>query len=128
MNAVQQDQLNIITSKVISCAYRVSNTLGTGFLEKVYENALAVELRHCRMEFIQQPNYLVRYRGDAVGDYIPDLMVADSVIVDIKAIDALNRVHQAQCMNYLRATGLRVALLLNFGAPRLETRRFVWGF
>jgi GxxExxY protein len=128
MNAVQQDQLNVITSSVISCAYRVSNAMGSGFLEKVYENALAVELRLSRVEFIQQPNYLVRYRGDVVGDYIPDLVVANSVIVEIKAIDALNRVHQAQCMNYLRATGLKVALLLNFGAPRLETRRFVWGF
>ncbi|HEX7558019.1 MAG TPA: GxxExxY protein [Usitatibacter sp.] len=128
MNAVEQGELNAVTAKVISCAYRVSNTLGAGFLEKVYENALAVEMRRSRLAFVQQPGYFVRYRSEVVGDFIPDLVVCDSAIVEIKAVDALTRVHQAQCMNYLRVTGLKVALLLNFGAPRLETRRFVWGF
>ena len=85
-------------------------------------------MRHSHVGFTQQPSFLVRYREDVVGDYIPDLLVANSVIVEIKATDSLSRVHQAQCMNHLRATGLKVALLLKFGVPHLETRRFVWGF
>src|SRR6266702_2724002 len=89
MNAVGQDHLNAITSEVISCGYRVSNTLGSEFLEKVYENALAVEMRHSRLDFTQQPRFLVRYREDVVGDYIPDLVVANSVILEIKAMDSL---------------------------------------
>jgi GxxExxY protein len=127
MNAVEHSDLDATTSKVISCAYRVSNTLGAGFLEKVCENALAVEVRCSRLEFTRQPNYPVRYREEIVGDYVPDLVVRGSVVVEVKALDSLTRVHQAQGMNYLRVTGMRVALLLNFGALRLETKRIVWG-
>ena len=129
MNAdVERVQANDISSRVIECAFRVSNTLGAGFLEKVYENALAVEFRRSGLEFNQQPSYHVRYLGEIVGEYKPDLVVADMVIVEIKAQAALDRVHQAQCMNYLRATNLAVGLLLNFGTPRLEIKRVVWRF
>jgi GxxExxY protein len=102
--------------------------MGAGFLEKVYENAMAVELRHSGLMFAQQPSFLVRYRKEVVGEYIPDFVVADSIVVEIKALDALSRIHQAQCMNYLRSTGISVGLLLNFGTPRLEIKRLVWRF
>jgi GxxExxY protein len=129
MNAdVRQLVVNEVTSRVIECAYRVSNSMGAGFLEKVYENALAVELRHAGVAFTQQPPFLVRYRQEVVGEYIPDFVVADAIVVEIKALDALNRIHHAQCLNYLRATGLNVGLVLNFGTPRLEIKRLVWRF
>src|ERR1700704_5257683 len=120
--------LNSMTAKVIACAYQVSNALGAGFLEKVYDNAMAVEPEAARMDFVRQPSYLVRYREQVVGEYVPDFVIANSVVVEIKALDMLTRTHQAQCMNYLRATGLSVGLLLNFGTPRLELKRMVWRF
>ena len=129
MNAdVTQVALNATTSKIIECAYRVSNTLGAGFLEKVYDNAMAVELRAARMDFARQPSYLVRYREEVIGEYVPDFVIADSVVLEIKALEMLTRAHQAQCMNDLRVTGLSLGLLLNFGAPRLELKRLVWRF
>jgi GxxExxY protein len=129
MNAdATQLTLNSMTAKVIACAYQVSNALGAGFLEKVYDNAMAVELEAARMDFVRQPSYLVRYREQVVGEYVPDFVIANSVVVEIKALDMLTRTHQAQCMNYLRATGLSVGLLLNFGTPRLELKRMVWRF
>ena len=127
MNADER-RLDDITKRVIGCAYAVSNTLGAGFVEKVYERALVVELRAAGLDIAQQHAMTVRYRGIVVGDYVADLVVANEVIVEIKAIKSLDDVHAAQCMNYLKATGLRVALLLNFGKPRVEIRRIVQGF
>jgi len=129
MNAdTDQGLLDSLSSKIIACSFQVGNALGCGFLEKVYENAMVVELRAVGLSFAQQPSYLVRYREEVVGAYVPDLVVCESVIVEIKALDTLDRIHHAQCMNYLRATGLRVALLVNFGAPRVQFKRFVWKF
>lgn len=128
MNADTRLIANNTTSRVIECAYRISNTLGTGFLEKVYENAMAVEFRHAGLKFAQQPSFHVRYRQEVVGEYVPDFVVTDLVVVEIKALDALSRVHHAQCVNYLRATDLKLGLLLNFGQPRLEIKRVVWNF
>jgi GxxExxY protein len=128
MNADAQLIANDTTSRVIGCAYRISNTLCAGFLEMVYENAMAVEFRHAGLKFTQQPSFLVRYRQEVVGEYVPDFVVSDLVVVEIKALDALNRIHHAQCINYLRATNLRLGLLLNFGQPRLEIKRVVWHF
>ncbi len=117
--------LNALTGRVIGCAYTVSNTLGCGFLEKVYENALAVELRKAGLRVEQQCAVLVRYSGEVVGEYVVDLLVEGTVLVELKAVRELDAIHEAQCLNYLRATGLRVCLLLNFGTPRLQRRRFV---
>jgi GxxExxY protein len=114
-----------LTERIIGCAYTVSNTLGCGFLEKVYENALAHELRKAGMEVRQQEPVKVRYDGVVVGDYVADLIVEGRVLIELKAVDTLDKVHQAQCLNYLKATGLRVCLLLNFARPRLEIKRFV---
>ena len=121
-------QVDRLTSTILGCGYRVSNSLGCGFLEKVYENALVVELRAAGLQCDQQRPFHVRYRQEIVGEYVPDILVAETVIVEVKAVDSLSRIHEAQCLNYLRVTGLRVALLLNFHSPRMEKRRIVSGF
>jgi len=117
------DDLTALTEKVIACAFTVSNTLGCGFLEKVYENALAHELRKAGMGVRQQYPIRVTYDGVIVGDYTADLLVEDRVLIELKAVRALDNVHLAQCLNYLKATGLRICLLMNFGRPRVEVRR-----
>ncbi len=124
MNADKRG-VNEITQRIIGCAYTVSNTLGCGFLEKVYENALAHELRKGGLAVEQQRAIQVHYDGIIVGDYAADLLVDGRVLVELKTVQALNEVHMAQCMNYLKATGLHVCLLLNFAKPKLEMRRIV---
>jgi GxxExxY protein len=103
----------------------VLNTLGTGFLEKVYENALAHEMREAGLSVAQQKGITVYYNGIVVGEYVADLMVDETVIVELKASKALDPAHTAQCINYLKATGLHLCLLLNFARPRLEIHRIV---
>ncbi len=115
--------LNALTQLAIGCAYRVSNTLGAGFLEKVYENALVIELRKAGLAVEQQKPLPVRYEGQIVGDYIADLLVEDAVLIELKAVSALDDVHLAQCINYLKAADLKLCLLMNFGKPRVEIRR-----
>ncbi len=115
--------LNPVTEKIIGCAYTVSNTLGVGFIEKVYENALAHELRKAGLRVLQQHPVQVWYDGVAVGDYFADLLVDDCVLVELKAVRALDEAHWAQCLNYLKATNLRLCLLLNFGKTRIEIKR-----
>ena len=117
------DDLTALTEKVIACAFSVSNTLGCGFLEKVYENALAHELRKAGISVRQQYPVRVTYDGVIVGDYTADLLVEDRALIELKAVRALDNIHFAQCLNYLKATGLRICLLMNFGRPRLEVRR-----
>jgi GxxExxY protein len=117
-----------ITEQIIGCAHLVSNTLGSGFVEKVYENALAHELQKAGLPFEQQPPIMVYYDGVLVGEYAADLLVANSVIVELKAVKAFDEVHMAQCLNYLKATGLKVCLLVNFGKPKLDFKRVVLGF
>jgi len=115
--------LNEISYVIIGAAYKVSSALGSGFLEKVYENSLSWELRKAGVIVEQQKSVAVMYDGRVVGDYVPDLLVNELVVVEVKAIPALDGIHRAQCVNYLRATGLRLALLLNFGRPRLQVAR-----
>jgi GxxExxY protein len=114
-----------ITEKIIKAAFAVSNVLGCGFLEKVYENALVIELREAELQTTTQVPLRVQYRGQTVGDYAADLIVEDAVLVEIKATLEHNAVYEAQTINYLRATGLPVGLLLNFGRPKVTVRRFV---
>jgi len=123
-----RSRLDQITEKIIGCVHQVSNTLGPGFLEKVYENALAVEFRQIDLKVAQQYGIEVRYRNALIGDFVADIVVEKCVIVEVKAIKALNDVHTAQCLNYLKATGLQVCLLVNFGAPKATVRRVVYGF
>ena len=112
-----------ITEKIISCAFTVINTLGSGFLEKVYENALAIELSHMKLQVVQQKPIEIRYREILIGEYVADLLVEDKVLVELKAVQGLEDIHYAQCLNYLKATGFKVCLLLNFGKPELQVRR-----
>ena len=114
-----------ITEAIIGAAYQVANVLGAGFLEKVYENALAIELRRRRHEVEQQRPMEVWYADQMVGLYQADLVVDRSVIVELKAVPCLDRVHRAQCMNYLRATRMETGLVINFGRPRVEIQRVV---
>jgi GxxExxY protein len=127
MNADER-RLDDITDKVIGCAFVVSNILGARFVEKVYENALVHEIRSAGLTIAQQNAIAVRYKDIIVGEYVADMLVANDVLVELKAVGALDEIHAAQCMNYLKATGLRVCLLLNFGKPRVEIRRIVRGF
>jgi GxxExxY protein len=112
-----------VTEAIIGAAFSVSNTLGCGFLEKVYENALAIELRQRGYEVRQQAPMEVRYRQEIVGLYSADLIVNGRVVVELKAVQGLDHVHRAQCMNYLRASGIHTGLVINFGLPRLDILR-----
>ena len=120
--------MNELTEKVIRCAFAVSNTLGCGFLEKVYENALAHELRKAGMKAEQQHGITVYYDGVAVGEYAADLRIEGVLLVELKAIKELDDIHLAQCLNYLKATKLRLGLLMNFGKPKLEVHRIANSF
>lgn len=118
-------RLNQITEAVIGCAFEVSNTLGIGFLEKVYENALFVELNNRGIRAEKQVKIDVVYANEVVGEYVADLLVEGVVLVELKAVKALSDVHMAQCINYLKATGIRICLLLNFGQARLGIKRII---
>jgi len=104
-----------LTNKIIGAFYKVYNTLGYGFLEKVYENSLKIELRKLGLKVEQQRNIKVNYEGSKVGDYFADLIVNDDVIIELKAAEAICQEHEAQLLNYLRATDKEVGLLFNFG-------------
>ncbi len=115
-----------ISRRVIGCAFSVSNTLGAGFLESVYANALCIELADQGIRFEREAPLDVYYKDRLVGRFVADLVVDGCLLVELKALRLLNTEHEAQVMNYLRATGLSVGLLLNFGTPKLEIRRLVW--
>jgi len=116
---------NSITEQIIGCAYAVGSALGFGFVEKVYENALCHEIGKTDLTIQQQFPIQVRYDGVTVGEFVTDLLVQDEVIVELKAVKALDKSHFAQCMNYLKATGKKVGLLINFGTPRVEIKRIM---
>jgi GxxExxY protein len=125
---MERARLDALTSQVIGAAQQISNTLGYGFVEKIYENSLALELAARGLQVTQQEPVHVRYRGQVVGIFVPDLLIEGCVLAEIKAIKSLERPQRQQCINYLKATGYRVCLLINFGQPRLEFRRLVWRF
>ena len=112
-----------ISDRIIGAAFEVANVLGTGFLEKVYENALVHELKKRRLLVEQQKKITIYYDGVVVGDYCSDLMVEGLIIVELKAVSRIENIHLAQCMNYLKATGSKLGLILNFGNPRVEIKR-----
>ncbi|GAB4167632.1 MAG: GxxExxY protein [Geothermobacteraceae bacterium] len=114
-----------LTQKIIGCAYNVHNTLGAGFLEKVYENALRVEMESIGLRVAQQLPMQVRYKGTVVGEYLADLVVEDKVILELKALEKLSAIHEVQLKNYLCACGLELGLLLNFGQKVEIRRKFV---
>ena len=116
-------ELDRITEGIIGCGIRVSNALGVGFLERVYENALSIEMRKLGLDVIQQAQLSVYYDGVEVGRYSADFVVANQVIVELKVAKLIDPAHEAQLLNYLRASGLKTGLLLNFGTPRMGVRR-----
>ena len=113
-----------ITRAVIGSAFEVINELGSGFLESVYEKALLLVLRQKGLSATSQHAVKVMFRGECVGDFYADIFVEEKVIVELKAVKAIAPEHQAQIINYLNATGIEVGLLINFGHPKLEYKRF----
>ena len=120
---MQEEERNAITEKIIGAAFKVANVLGCGFLEKVYENALAHELRKGGLRVVQQHPVPVWYDGALVGYFYADLLVNEEVLIELKAVEAFADVHTSQCLNYLKGTGLALCLLINFGKPRVEFKR-----
>jgi GxxExxY protein len=114
-----------ITSDIINAFYKVYNTLGYGFLEKVYENALALELAERGHIVKQQLPIQVYYEGKAVGEYFADMLIDDKVLLELKAVESIAKEHEAQLLNYLKATKIEIGLLLNFGKePHFKRKIF----
>jgi GxxExxY protein len=111
--------------QIVGCAMEVLNTLGHGLLEKPYENALVVEFGIKQIPFLQQARFPVIYKSVQVGEYIPDLIALNQIVIDTKVINRIGNIEKAQIINYLKITGLRVGLLLNFKHPKLEWERIV---
>ena len=115
-----------LTYAINGAVFEVSRILGPGFLEKVYENALLVELRQKGIKAQGQAPIRVTYKDTLVGDYIADIVVDDQVIVELKTVERLEKIHEAQLLNYLKATGFKVGLLVNFKSPRAQIKRLVF--
>jgi GxxExxY protein len=111
--------------RIVGCSMEVLNTIGHGLHEKIYENALVVELKINRIPVVQQPQHPVIYKSVEVGKYIPDLVCFDKILVDTKTIDSVTDREMGQMINYLRITGLELGLLINFKRARLEWKRVV---
>jgi GxxExxY protein len=128
MNHDEPGFYDSLTERVLGAVLEVSNTLGAGFLEKVYERALLRELRLHDIKASPQASFAVTYKGHPVGEYFADLLVEDVLVIEIKCADRLTNEHSAQCINYLRASGRTLCLLVNFQKPRAEWKRIVYGF
>jgi GxxExxY protein len=114
-----------ITDKIINAYYKVYNTMGYGFLEKIYENSLLIALKKSGLKVEQQKNIRVYYEAEEVGDYYADLLVEGLVIIEVKAAKSLSEEHEAQLVNYLKATTIEVGLLINFGKePNFKRKIF----
>lgn len=112
-----------LTEKIIGCAYTVYNKMGFGFLESVYEKCLQIEFAKQGLKAEFQKPIRVLYDGVCVGDFIADILVEDKIIVELKSVTQLNKIHEAQLVNYLVATGLDIGLLINFGEAKVEVKR-----
>ena len=114
-----------LTEKIIGCAYRVYNKMGFGYLESVYEKCMLIELRKAGFNIESQKPIRVQYDGEVVGDFIADILVNDTVILELKSVRKLVEAHEVQLVNYLVATGKPVGLLINFGETRVAVKRKV---
>ena len=112
--------LNVLTERIIGCAIEVHKNLGPGLLESIYEKALCYELKSKEIDFIPQATVPVQYKGQQLGDFRVDLLVTSSVVVELKAVDRMEPVFQAQLLSYLKMTGKRLGLLINFNVPVLK--------
>jgi GxxExxY protein len=122
-----EHRLNSLTERVLGAVFEVSNTLGAGFLEKVYERALLKELGLQGMRATSQKSFPVIYKGQCVGEYFADILIEDVLVVELKCVERLANEHMAQCLNYLRASRLPICLLVNFQRPKVEWKRIVYG-
>lgn len=122
---MKREEIDVITEKIIGCAFKVSNELGIGFLEKVYENAMLLELQIAGLQVESQKSLTAYYKGAAVGEYFADLLVSGEVIVELKAAKGIDEAHIAQLLNYLRICRKQCGLVLNFGKPKVEVKRVV---
>lgn len=120
-------EINELTEIIIGCCYEVYNSLGYGFLEKVYENALCVELKQKKIKVEQQKKLTVFYKEEIVGEYIADLIVDDRVVVELKTIEKLSQIHRSQVLNYIKATNKKLGLLINFSPVTVEVKRIANG-
>jgi GxxExxY protein len=125
MNAHERESIELLVEDVIGAAYDVANTVGCGFLEKVYERALVRELVLRGRPVIQQASFSVLYKGAPVGEYSADLIVDGKLVVELKCVDQFGPEHMAQCINDLKASGLRIALLINFQRSKVHWKRIV---
>ena len=123
--SAERAALEALVEQVIGAAYEVSNVLGAGFLEKIYERALIEELGLRGIRVKAQAPFPVAYKGKHIGTYSADLLVEDCLLVEVKCVDGFSNEHLAQCINYVKASGLHLALLINFRRPRVEWRRVV---
>jgi GxxExxY protein len=120
--------LDLLTEGVLSAVFEVANTLGAGFLEKFYERALVRELNLRGIRATSQVPFAITYKDHPVGEYLADILVEEVLVVELKCVERLASEHTAQCINYLRASGLTLCLLVNFQKPRVEWKRIVHGF
>ncbi len=114
-----------LSYKVIGAVMEVHNTLGAGFLEKVYENAVIIKLNKNGMKVVQQAPLKVHFEGEIVGEYFADILVEDEIILEMKCVEKITDIHRAQVINYLKATGLKLGIIINFARPKLEYERIV---
>jgi len=128
MNADERRYSDSLTEQVLSAVFEVSNTLGAGFLEKVYERALLIELGVRGIRATSQASLNVTYKGLSVGEYFADILVEDALVIELKCVERLGNEHMAQCLNYLRASGRTRCLLVNFQRPTVEWKRIVHRF
>jgi GxxExxY protein len=128
MNADERGYDDSLTECVLAAVFEVSNTLGAGFLEKVYERALFMELGIRGIRAVAQASFAVTYKGHHVGEYLADILVEDVLVVELKCAERLTNEHTAQCLNYLKASGRTRCLLVNFQKPKVEWKRIVLGF
>lgn len=112
-----------MTARILRCCFEVMNELGSGFLESVYEKALVIALRDIGFKVEARRPIEIVFRGQIIGNFFADLLIENKVIVELKAVSTLKTEHQAQVINYLKATGIQVGLLVNFGQPKIEYRR-----
>jgi GxxExxY protein len=127
MNTDERGYLDTLIERVLGAVFEVSNTLGTGFLEKVYQRALIYELRVRGLRAAAEVSFPVSYKGQSVGEYFADVVVEDVLVIELKCAERLCNEHTAQCLNYLRASGRRLCLLVNFQRPKVEWKRIVYG-
>ncbi len=125
MNSDERRSLDALTERVLGAVFEVANTLGAGFLEKIYQRALLTELRLRGIGAVPNASFSVVYKDQCVGEYFADMLVQDTLVIEVKCVEHLQKEHLAQCLNYLHASGKKLCLLVNFQRSTVEWRRVV---